>query len=106
MLISFICVVVLVEGSPGSLWMIIIIIIVLIVVLVDDIHGLLWMLIIIVVVVALVDASPGSLWMLNNWVLYPGNEDVMEPVVTIADLIHNITPQARVILIFRNPTER
>ena len=87
--------------------MIIINFIVLIVVLVDDIHGLLWMLIIIVVVVVvLVDASPGSLWMLNSWVLYPGNEDVMEPVVTIADLIHNITPQARVIFILRNPTER
>ena len=30
----------------------------------------------------------------------------MEPLVTVAHLIHSITPQARIIATFRNPTER
>ena len=53
-----------------------------------------------------VDGSPGTFWDIRRWYLYPGNEDVMEPAVTIADLIYNVTPQARAFVIIRNPTER
>ena len=30
----------------------------------------------------------------------------MEPVITAAHLIHRVTPQTRIVAIFRNPTQR
>ena len=53
-----------------------------------------------------VDGSPSTLWWYDQWPLYPGNEHVNVPVVTPANLIYNITPQAKIIAIFRDPTDR
>ena len=58
------------------------------------------------VVFYLVDGSPSTLWWYSRWPLYPGNEHVRVPVVTPATLIYNITPQAKIIAIFRDPTQR
>ena len=53
-----------------------------------------------------VDGSPSTLWEYARWPLYPGNEDYMEPVITPPQLIYNLTPSAKIIIILRNPTDR
>ena len=48
--------------------------------------------------------SPSTLWSYPRWLLYPGNKHARVPVVTPANLIYTITPQAKIIAIFRDPT--
>ena len=53
-----------------------------------------------------VDGSPSTLWNLNHWMLYPGNYLSSEPQITAADIIHDVTPQAKIVAIVRNPVDR
>ena len=52
------------------------------------------------------DGSPSTLWNMDRWMLYPGNENSTEPQIMVANLIHSFTPQARIIIMLRNPVDR
>ena len=41
-----------------------------------------------------------------DWRMYPGNENLTEPLYILPDYIHKYMPWARVIFILRNPVER
>ena len=52
----------------------------------------------------IVDGTPSLLWDLGGWeTRYPGLD---EPPYSNADLIHAVTPDAKILAILRNPTER
>lgn len=52
----------------------------------------------------IIDGAPCLFFDIEGWEeRYPGYED---PPYTNADLIHTVTPDAKVVVIFRNPTER
>ena len=54
--------------------------------------------------VMIVDGTPSLLWDLGGWeTRYPGLD---EPPYSNADLIHAVTPDAKILAILRNPTER
>ena len=52
------------------------------------------------------DGTPSYLWDYDGWVQNPINKGLAEPKFTIADDIHQINPNAKIIFIFRNPTDR
>jgi N-acetylgalactosamine 4-sulfate 6-O-sulfotransferase len=52
------------------------------------------------------DGTSSYLWTIDNWQKLPGNEDLTEPKVTTANLIHSVTPQAKIVIMLRNPTDR
>ena len=50
------------------------------------------------------DATPSHVWDNEYWeVFHPGYR---EPPVTNADLIHTLTPKARIIIALRDPIKR
>ncbi|XP_063677328.1 carbohydrate sulfotransferase 15-like [Bolinopsis microptera] len=52
----------------------------------------------------IVDGTPSLLWDLGGWeTRYPGLD---EPPYSNADLIHAVTPDAKILAILRNPTDR
>ena len=52
----------------------------------------------------IIDATPATIWEVEGWLeRYPWAE---EPPYSLADLIHLTTPHAKILAIFRNPTER
>lgn len=53
------------------------------------------------------DASVSTIWDNNNWLQLEDNfPDQGEPKYTQADLIHHIQPEAKAILMLRNPIDR
>ncbi|KAL8560978.1 hypothetical protein ACOMHN_061192 [Nucella lapillus] len=52
------------------------------------------------------DFSPSYLWDPRNWYVLEGNQNCSEPRVIVAQHIHHVFPQAKVILTFRHPTSR
>ena len=53
-----------------------------------------------------VDASASTFWNNDEWWRLPENCGRTEPLFTTAHYIRRLTPQARIIVILRNPTER
>ncbi|XP_060593486.1 carbohydrate sulfotransferase 15-like [Ruditapes philippinarum] len=53
-----------------------------------------------------VEASPSTLHMQTKWEMLPGNENISEPRYTNFNYIKHITPNAKIIILFRNPTSR
>lgn len=53
-----------------------------------------------------IDGSPTYIYDFDGWTKLAANKGLSEPKYTIADLIHEVTPQAKVIFILRNPTDR
>ncbi|KAK7109488.1 carbohydrate sulfotransferase 15-like [Littorina saxatilis] len=56
--------------------------------------------------VVTVDASASTFWSNDEWWRLPENCGRAEPLFTNAHYIRRLTPQARVLVILRNPTER
>jgi hypothetical protein len=52
------------------------------------------------------DGTPSYVYDFEGWEKMAGNKGLLEPRYTIADIIHQLTPQARIILIFRDPVDR
>ena len=52
------------------------------------------------------DGTPSLAWYNAYWSVLPGNENCLEPKVIIADHVKSITPDAKIIFILRNPTQR
>ncbi|XP_076461709.1 carbohydrate sulfotransferase 15-like [Babylonia areolata] len=52
------------------------------------------------------DASASTFWNNDEWWRLPENCGRTEPLFTNAHYIHHLTPQARIIVILRNPTDR
>ncbi|CAG5134958.1 unnamed protein product, partial [Candidula unifasciata] len=52
------------------------------------------------------DASVSTLWSNDDWWKNPENCGLLEPKFTNADHVHLVLPQARIIVILRNPTDR
>ncbi|CAG5114566.1 unnamed protein product, partial [Candidula unifasciata] len=53
-----------------------------------------------------VDGSPTYSWGSLNWPCYEGNEGLNEPLFTNADVIHRLTPSAKIIVSMREPVSR
>ncbi|XP_076446975.1 carbohydrate sulfotransferase 15-like [Babylonia areolata] len=54
----------------------------------------------------LMDGSPANVWQNNRWAMFPGNERCTEPRIITADYIRHLTPNAKIIVMLRNPTNR
>lgn len=52
------------------------------------------------------EGSPSNLHLNTHWRHLPGNENLDEPKYVILDYIHHYIPQARIVVIFRNPVDR
>ena len=52
------------------------------------------------------DASPSYLWDFDGWRKNPINDGLDEPRFTIADDIHQINPDAKLIIMLRDPADR
>ncbi|XP_059143971.1 carbohydrate sulfotransferase 15-like isoform X2 [Physella acuta] len=52
------------------------------------------------------DASVSTLWANEDWWKNPENCGLLEPRFTNAHYLHHVIPQARVIVLLRNPTDR
>ncbi|XP_076446973.1 carbohydrate sulfotransferase 15-like [Babylonia areolata] len=52
------------------------------------------------------DGSPSTIWQNNMWTTLPGNERCTEPRIITADYIRHLTPNAKIIVILRNPSSR
>ena len=53
-----------------------------------------------------VDGTPGLQWDYYSWMQIPINQGLREPKYILAHTIHELTPQARIIFILRNPVDR
>ncbi len=53
-----------------------------------------------------VDASPQYLWEYNGWRQVPGNQGLVEPRYLAAHAIQALVPQARILVLLREPVER
>ena len=53
------------------------------------------------------DGSASTMWDNDHWVNLTENSDILrEPLYVVPDYIHHMTPQARIIVMLRNPTDR
>ena len=52
------------------------------------------------------EASPVYLSEYDLWDRLPGNKGLEEPKYILAHIIQSLTPQARIIVILRNPVDR
>ncbi|KAK7102532.1 uncharacterized protein [Littorina saxatilis] len=52
------------------------------------------------------DASPSQFYDNNEWPLYSGNEGCTEPRIILANHLHHLNPDVKIILIIRHPVER
>ena len=52
------------------------------------------------------DATPANFHMHTGWSLLPGNEGLTEPHYTNFHYIKHLTPNAKIIIIFRDPVTR
>lgn len=52
------------------------------------------------------DGSPSYLWDIDNWQFLEGNQGCDEPRVTIGQHIRHFSPDAKIIMTFRHPTQR
>jgi N-acetylgalactosamine 4-sulfate 6-O-sulfotransferase len=53
-----------------------------------------------------VDASTSYIWDFDDWVEIPGNAGLQEPKIIAAHFIKHFTPDAKFIILLRDPTER
>ena len=58
------------------------------------------------VVVFTGDGSSYLFWEDNGWPSHPGNKGLLEPRYTAAMALHTAQPQAKLIVLLRNPTDR
>lgn len=52
------------------------------------------------------EASPSNLHLNNHWRHLPGNENLTEPRYVILDYLHHFLPKAKILILFRDPTDR
>ena len=52
------------------------------------------------------DATPANLWDYDCWTDIPGNRGLAEPKYTLAHSIKKLVPDARILMILREPTSR
>ena len=52
------------------------------------------------------DGTPCYLWDYDGWKVIPGNEGLDEPKYTLAHTLGAVNPNARIIVILREPAER
>ena len=52
------------------------------------------------------EGSPSNMYKNYHWRYLPGNENMDEPKYVILDYIHHVQPQAKVLIIFRDPVDR
>ena len=52
------------------------------------------------------DGSSQYFWEHDGWEVIPINQGQSEPRVTLIDSLHRVTPNAKVIMMFRDPLER
>ncbi|XP_052260668.1 carbohydrate sulfotransferase 15-like isoform X2 [Dreissena polymorpha] len=52
------------------------------------------------------DHSASTLWDNDFWTILPQFANLTEPPITAADVIHHLNPNAKIIAMLRNPTER
>ena len=52
------------------------------------------------------DGTSQYFWEHDGWEVIPANQGQSEPKVTLIDGLHRINPKAKVIVMFREPTER
>ena len=52
------------------------------------------------------EGSPSNLHLNTHWMHLPGNEHLSEPRVVILDYIKHFLPNAKIIVLFRDPIER
>nr|BAF85811.1 N-acetylgalactosamine 4-sulfate 6-O-sulfotransferase [Todarodes pacificus] len=52
------------------------------------------------------EASASTLWDNDFWTKLPGNANLSEPELLIANYIHHMTPKIKIIVILRNPADR
>jgi len=55
---------------------------------------------------SLVDGTPHLFWDNDDWFKIPANRDLKEPKITIADTIQVVNPEAKIIILLRNPIDR
>ncbi|XP_076446286.1 carbohydrate sulfotransferase 15-like [Babylonia areolata] len=52
------------------------------------------------------DCSASTIWENSRWTTLPGNERCTEPRIITADYIRHLTPNAKIIVMLRNPSRR
>ena len=54
----------------------------------------------------IVDGSPNLFWDSSNWDLIPSNQAMKEPNMTVAHTIYTLNPEAKIIILIREPVSR
>ncbi|ESO82607.1 hypothetical protein LOTGIDRAFT_109056, partial [Lottia gigantea] len=52
------------------------------------------------------DGTVSTFWDYSNWPFISGNENCSEPRITNPYLVHHLNPDSKIIVMFRNPTDR
>lgn len=52
------------------------------------------------------DSTPANMHIHRNWQQLPGNEDLMEPKYTNFHYLNHVSPNAKIIIIIRDPVTR
>ena len=52
------------------------------------------------------DGTPNYLWDFDAWTKIPANKGLTEPKIITAHFVRMLNPEARIIVILRNPVDR